>query len=185
MEALVEASIVLIAGALGGLVAAALYTIVGRRARDGAGVPAATVLRRAASYAGLAAVLLAAAWTGVPGIAVLVGAIGGIGLLEWSDLFDLPVHHRIGLLIADVAIVSVIAINHHQYVRFHLLEHGSHNVTFALSLLPPDQRACLTRNGRRRISAVVVVHVNLGSWQDPPEVGDDLPYGFLLLITGN
>jgi phosphatidate cytidylyltransferase len=111
MEALVEASIVLIAGALGGLVAAALYTVVGRRARDGAGVPAATVLRRAASYAGLAAVLLAAAWTGVPGIAVLVGAIGGIGLLEWSDLFDLPVHHRIGLLIADVAIVSVIAIN--------------------------------------------------------------------------
>jgi phosphatidate cytidylyltransferase len=47
---------------------------------------------------------------GAPGIAVLIGAVGAIGLLEWAHLMDLPIHHRIALQIANVAIVVSVAV---------------------------------------------------------------------------
>jgi phosphatidate cytidylyltransferase len=97
---------VLLVGAGAGMGAAILYAVVGGARR---GTPPRTVLQRGASYAGLALVLAVAAATGVPGIAVLAAVLGAVGILEWSDLFDLPIHHRIGLLVADVAIVAVVA----------------------------------------------------------------------------
>ena len=69
-----------------------------------------TALARAASYAGLAIVLLVAARFGVPGFAILFGALGAAALIEWQVLFDLPLHHRIGMVAADVVIVLAIAI---------------------------------------------------------------------------
>jgi len=107
MTPLVEASAVLVVGAGAGLVAASLCWIVAHASSRG--TPASTVTQRAFSYAALALILLAAAWTGLAGIAVLVGALAAAGLVEWTRLFDLPVHHRIGLLGADVAIVATVA----------------------------------------------------------------------------
>jgi phosphatidate cytidylyltransferase len=46
----------------------------------------------------------------VAGIAILVGAICAVALLEWSHLMDLPIHHRIALQIANLAIVGTVAV---------------------------------------------------------------------------
>ncbi len=108
MTPLVEASVVLCAGAGAGLAGAVLYRLAQRAAS--AGTPPAVVGRRAFSYAALALVLLAGAWTGVPGVALLVGLLAAAGLLEWSRLFDLPAHHRVGLLAADAVIVATVAL---------------------------------------------------------------------------
>ena len=69
-----------------------------------------TVLARAASYAGLAAVLGVAAWLGTPGIAILALVLGALGLVEWSNLAGLPMHHRIALQLANVAIIVLVAL---------------------------------------------------------------------------
>ena len=108
MGPLDQASLVLAAGAGGGIAGASAFALIRRGATTG--LLPRTALSRAASYAGLALVLLVAARAGVPGIAVLVGILGAVGLAEWSRMFDLPVHHRIGLLAADVAIVWAIAV---------------------------------------------------------------------------
>lgn len=81
-----------------------------RRLRPRPGLSGRTALERGASYAALALVLAAAVWAGTPGIAVLVGVIAAIALLEWSHLMDLPVHHRVALQIASVTIVGSVAI---------------------------------------------------------------------------
>jgi len=107
-----EATLVLVAAAALGLAAAVLYVVVGRAlpsARARSATPPRTVLARGASYAALAVLLALAANLGVGGIAVLCGTLGALGLLEWSHLFDLPGHHRIALLVADAAIVAVVA----------------------------------------------------------------------------
>jgi len=92
-----------------GLVAAGVAAMV-RRGRDaGGGATSGTVVARALSYAGLAAVLGVAAWTGVPGIALLAAAIGAVGLVEWSALADLPIHHRVALQVTNLAIVALVA----------------------------------------------------------------------------
>lgn len=100
------ASIVLVAIAVLGLVGAAAFAALRRRAESG--LTPATAMRRAGSYAALAIALLVAARTGVPGVAVLVGALAAIGLLEWSAMFDLPIHHRVSLLVADGVLVVAI-----------------------------------------------------------------------------
>ena len=97
------------AGAAVGLLAAVAFALY-RRLRPGPGLAARTVLERASSYAGLALVLAAATQAGRPGIAVLVGVIGAIALLEWSHLMDLPLHHRIAVQVANVAIVATTAV---------------------------------------------------------------------------
>ncbi len=91
-----------------GLAAAAAFGVL-RRGRTG-GVTPATALRRAISYAGLAAALALGAQAGVTGIAVLVFALGALGLLEWARLFDLPVHHRISLVAAHGVLVAGVAV---------------------------------------------------------------------------
>ena len=44
------------------------------------------------------------------GIAILVGVIAAIALLEWSHLMDLPLHHRVALQVASVVIVASVAV---------------------------------------------------------------------------
>jgi phosphatidate cytidylyltransferase len=103
------ASAILVIGALSGLVAATAWALV-RRLRPGPGLTGRMALQRAASYAALALMLAGAAQAGRPGIAVLIGVLGAIGLLEWSHLMDLPPHHRVALQIANAAIVASVAV---------------------------------------------------------------------------
>jgi phosphatidate cytidylyltransferase len=74
------------------------------------GIEGRTVLLRGASYAALALILAAAVWAGTVGIAILVGVIAAIALLEWSHLMDLPLHHRVALQVASVVIVVAVAV---------------------------------------------------------------------------
>src|SRR5829696_1783133 len=69
------------------------------------------VLALAGSYAALALVLVAAAWLGVVGLAVLFAVLGSLALVEWSRLFDLPVHHRAAVVVANVLIIGAVAIS--------------------------------------------------------------------------
>ncbi|HEY6057161.1 MAG TPA: hypothetical protein VIV06_03970, partial [Candidatus Limnocylindrales bacterium] len=108
MGPLDQASLILAAGAGGGIATASAFAVI-RRGRA-TGLSPRTALARAGSYAGLALALLVAARIGVPGIAGLVAVLGALGLLEWCRLFDLPIHHRIGLLAADVVIVWAITV---------------------------------------------------------------------------
>jgi phosphatidate cytidylyltransferase len=103
-------TIVLAAGAGLGLAFAAGWATL-RRNRDRAaiGTTGSTVVARAASYAGLAAVLGVASWFGTPGIAILAMALGALGLIEWSNLAGLPMHHRIALQATNVAIIALVA----------------------------------------------------------------------------
>jgi phosphatidate cytidylyltransferase len=99
---------ILVIGSAVGLAGAIGWAIF-RRLRPGPGLSGRTALQRAASYAALALTLAVAVRAGTPGIAVLIGALGAIGLLEWSHLMALPIHHRIALQIANVAIVASVA----------------------------------------------------------------------------
>jgi phosphatidate cytidylyltransferase len=92
--------------ALGSGAAWALF----RRLRPRPGLSGRTTLERGASYAALALVLAAAVWAGTAGIAVFVGVVAAIALLEWSHLMDLPLHHRVALQVASVVIVASVAI---------------------------------------------------------------------------
>lgn len=108
MSPLDAASLVLAGGAALGLSAATIYAIARRGRTDG--LTPRTAFARAGSYAGLAILVLVAARLGVPGIAVLFGALGALGLLEWCRLFDLPVHHRVAMVLANVLVTAAIAI---------------------------------------------------------------------------
>ena len=81
-----------------------------RRVRPKPGLAGRTVFERGASYAGLALLLAAATWAGVPGIAVLIWLIGAIALLEWGHLMDLPIHHRVALEVAHLVIIASVAV---------------------------------------------------------------------------
>ncbi|MFL5725018.1 MAG: phosphatidate cytidylyltransferase [Chloroflexota bacterium] len=81
-----------------------------RRLLPRPGIEGRTVFARGASYAALALVLAAAVWAGTLGIAVFVGVVAAIALLEWSHLMDLPLHHRIALQVASVVIVASVAV---------------------------------------------------------------------------
>ncbi|HET9520501.1 MAG TPA: phosphatidate cytidylyltransferase [Candidatus Limnocylindrales bacterium] len=81
-----------------------------RRFRPKDGLSGRTALERGVSYAALALLLALATWAGVPGIAALIWLIGAIALLEWGHLMDLPVHHRIALEVAHLAIIGSVAV---------------------------------------------------------------------------
>jgi phosphatidate cytidylyltransferase len=105
------ATLAVLAIALLGLAAAAAFVVKRRRRTSGdAGVGPRTVLARAASYGGLAVLVILAARAGTPGIAVLVLAIGLAGIIEWCRLFELPIHHRISMLIANAVLVTAVAL---------------------------------------------------------------------------
>jgi phosphatidate cytidylyltransferase len=95
---------VLLAMATGGIAAAITYALLAR-GRPGSRLDGRTAIRRAASYAVLAAFLALAVAVPDPGVAVLVGAISLLALWEWGRLNDLPGHHRYALLLADVVLV--------------------------------------------------------------------------------
>ena len=101
------AAILVVGSALGlaGAVAWALF----RRLRPRVGLSGRTALQRAASYAALALTLAVAVQAGRPGIAILVGILGAIALLEWAHIMDLPLHHRVALQVANVVIVASVA----------------------------------------------------------------------------
>lgn len=106
-------TIVVLAIAAGaGLAVGLVATVVRGRSPTGTdrpgGASGRTVLARGASYAGLAVVLAVAAWSGSVGIAVLAAVLGAIGLLEWSSLASLPLHHRVALQVTNVAIVGLV-----------------------------------------------------------------------------
>jgi phosphatidate cytidylyltransferase len=104
-------AIVLAAGAALGLVFAAGWAILRRDSDPSAiGTTGSTAVARAASYAGLAALLGVASWLGTPGIAILAMALGALGLIEWSNLAGLPTHHRIALQATNVAIIALVAV---------------------------------------------------------------------------
>jgi phosphatidate cytidylyltransferase len=100
-------AILVIGSAIG--LAGAMGWAVFRRVRPRPGLSGRTALQRAASYAALALILAVAVSAGTPGIAVLIALLGAIGLLEWSHLMDLPLHHRIALQVANAAIVASVA----------------------------------------------------------------------------
>lgn len=102
------ATVILVIGSVLGLAGAAAWAVV-RRLRPRPGLTGRTALQRAASYAALALTLALAVQAGRPGIAILIGVLGAIGLLEWSHLMDLPIHHRIALQVANAAIVAAVA----------------------------------------------------------------------------
>jgi phosphatidate cytidylyltransferase len=108
MPPLQAASIVLLVGPALGLAGSGVYALANRGRTTG--LTARTALARAGSYAALALVLLAAAWLGVPGLAVLFGVLGSLALVEWSRLFDLPVHHRVAVVVANVLVIGAVAI---------------------------------------------------------------------------
>ena len=108
MRPLEWATIVLAAGVLLGIAAACAYAIA-RRGRTG-GLSPRTAVARAGSYAALAVALLVAAWIGVPGLAALFAVLGSLALLEWSRLFELPLHHRVAVVVANVVIMAAVAI---------------------------------------------------------------------------
>ena len=104
-----SAPALLLLGSGVGLVGAAAWALF-RRMRPRPGLTGQTALLRAMSYAGLALVLAIAAQTGTAGIAVLVAVLGAVALIEWSRLMDLPIHHKIALQAANLAIVVAVAL---------------------------------------------------------------------------
>jgi phosphatidate cytidylyltransferase len=99
---------ILVIGSAAGLIGASAWALF-RRVRPRPGLSGRTALQRAVSYAALALTLALAVKAGTPGIAVLIGALGAIGLLEWSHLMDLPIHHRVALQVANALIVAGVA----------------------------------------------------------------------------
>jgi phosphatidate cytidylyltransferase len=74
-----------------------------------AAVASRTIAARGASYAALAFALAVAVVLGTPGITGLAIVLGAVGLIEWSRLADLPLHHRVALQVANVAILLLVA----------------------------------------------------------------------------
>ena len=109
------ATIAVIAIAAAGIVGGVAFALL-RRTRPGPAradrtpVSPRTVLARATSYGGLAVLVIVAARVGVPGIAALVLLLGLFGIVEWARLFDLPIHHLVSMLVANVVLVVSIAI---------------------------------------------------------------------------
>ncbi|HYN69750.1 MAG TPA: phosphatidate cytidylyltransferase [Candidatus Eisenbacteria bacterium] len=89
-----------------GLLGGALFAVARRGRADG--LSPRTALSRAGSYAGLAILVVLAARAGVPGIGTLIALLGSIGILEWARLFDLPAHHRLSMLVANLVLVVAV-----------------------------------------------------------------------------
>jgi phosphatidate cytidylyltransferase len=109
------ATIAVLAIAAVGIAGGVAYALL-RRVRPGPArsdrppVAPRTVIARAASYGGLAVLVIVAARAGVPGIAGLVLLLGLLGIVEWARLFDLPIHHRLSMLAGNVVLVVAVAI---------------------------------------------------------------------------
>ena len=100
---------ILVIGSAAGLIGASAWALF-RRLRPRPGLTGRMALQRAISYGALALTLAAAVQAGLPGIAVLIGILGAIALLEWSHLTDLPIHHRVALQVANAVLVASVAV---------------------------------------------------------------------------
>jgi phosphatidate cytidylyltransferase len=146
-------SAILVALAAGGLIGAAGWALY-RRLRPRPGLTGRTALQRGASYAGLALVLAVAANAGLPGIAVLIGLLGAIALLEWSHLTDLPLHHRVALQVANVLIVASVAALGTQAVEW--LIGGIVLVGISWPVVKADTGRAIRDLGAAAVGAVVI-----------------------------
>ncbi len=108
MSPLDIATLVLVGGALVGLAGAGLFA-VSRRGRT-SGLAPRTALARAGSYAALALALLVAARLGVAGLAALFAILGSLALAEWGRMFELPLHHRVVTVGANVLVMAAVAV---------------------------------------------------------------------------
>jgi len=79
------------------------------RRRQG-GTDPGVVRARALSYAVLAGILAVAVVVGLPALTILLAAIAGNALVEWSRLTDLPNHHLVALEVASLAIMVAVAL---------------------------------------------------------------------------
>ena len=146
-------SAILVALAAIGLLGAGCWAVL-RRLRPRPGLTGRTALQRAASYGALALVLALAAQAGLPGIAVLIGALGSIALLEWSHLTDLPLHHRVALQIANVVIVASVAALGTQAVEW--LIGGIVLVGISWPVIKADTGRAVRDLGAAAVGAVVI-----------------------------
>jgi phosphatidate cytidylyltransferase len=95
---------------LAGAGVVAWWVAVRRRAVSGSQLRPATAVARFASYAMLAAGILGAAALGTPGVAIALGALAAIGVLEWARLFRLPRHHHATMVLAAVSTIAATAV---------------------------------------------------------------------------
>lgn len=100
--------------AVGGLAAALVYGVFRSRSAPATtpsgsmALQGSTAVARAASYAVLAGMLAVAVAFSPIGVAALVAAIGLVGLWEWAQLADLPIHHRVVMLGADLVLIAAV-----------------------------------------------------------------------------
>ena len=99
---------VLVSLAMAGLVAAGVFAWRRRGRPDQGKLGGGTVVARAFSYAVLAGLLACAVAVPRPGVAAVVLLLGTLALWEWSRLADLPIHHVVGMLAANVVMVATI-----------------------------------------------------------------------------
>jgi phosphatidate cytidylyltransferase len=145
------AATLLASGAVG-LVAAALYAVL--PASPGRKLTGRTVIARAASYVGLAAILAGAIVAGVVGVAVLLGVIAALGLLEWARLGSLPRRHVVATQVANVVVMATIAWN--GTASADVLVGG---LAFGAALLPvarPDTRRAFRDFGTAAVGLIVI-----------------------------
>jgi phosphatidate cytidylyltransferase len=103
------ASLVVIGASALGIAGATAYALLrARGGPDGRGVAPRTALARAGSYTVLAVLVTLAARGGPIGIALFLAVVGAAGLVEWGQLFDLPIHHRVALVLAQLVIVVAV-----------------------------------------------------------------------------
>ncbi len=83
---------------------------VRRRPPSAAGLRPSTAAARFVSYGLLAGGVLAAAALGTFGVALALGVLAAIGVLEWARLFRLPRHHHATMVLAAVLTIGATAI---------------------------------------------------------------------------
>ena len=101
-------AVVLVAAGAIGVAAAGAYAAIRRATRPNA-APARTVLARGISYLALACALAVAVLTGVVGVAVLLGGIAAVALLEWARLAELPLRHVVAIQLANAVVFLAVA----------------------------------------------------------------------------
>ncbi|MDH5243520.1 MAG: hypothetical protein OEX05_06265, partial [Chloroflexota bacterium] len=98
-QAALTVAAIAVAGALVALLAGPVLR------RRGSALKPAVVRARALSYAMLAGVLVVALLVGLPAVTVLVAAIAGAALLEWSRLATLPTRHVVALELSSLVVL--------------------------------------------------------------------------------
>jgi phosphatidate cytidylyltransferase len=147
--AFTAATLIAIAGV--GLVAALVFGRLGRRRN--AGLDAGVVRARAGSYAVLAAVLAVAVVLGLPAVALLLGGIAALALLEWCRLASLPPRHVVALQISNLAIMVTTALRGTEAVD--LLVGGLVLAGVLLPVIRPDTTRAIRDFGVAAVGLII------------------------------